>query len=206
MKKIISFLMRIWRDPVWSSVIAATFVILGTAIFAFIKNLSVIDLYNMFLQLLNVKIPLFVILSILGALFLIRFLLRFFKTKSNSVWKEKIGDYTFDELYRILQNQNLPVQTRGMEWSKKDAPQEDLLTLFRLYKVYINKGVTSDLPLDDGGYLYGVLCPKLISYGIVEKIDYKDSRTGLDQVKYQTTELGNKFYRLIEKVVYITKK
>jgi ABC-type multidrug transport system fused ATPase/permease subunit len=204
MKKAYIILKKIWADPVWSSVIAALIFLIVTGVIAVIKKLSIVDLYSLVIQFLNFKIPIYLVLSVFGGLFLIRYLYRFFNKRENIIWKEKIGDYTFEELYKILQNQNLPVQTRGMEWANKEAPKEDLLTLFRMYKVYLNMEVTSDAPFGDGGYIYGVLCPKLVSYGIVEKIDYKDSRSGLDMIKYETTEIGHKFYRLVEKVVYIT--
>jgi hypothetical protein len=57
-----------------------------------------------------------------------------------------------------------------------------------------------------GGYLYGVLCPKLMDYNLVEKIDYKDDRTNFAMVKYQTTENGNKFFQLVEKVALLKKE
>lgn len=187
---------KIWNDPVISKIIAALIIAIAPTIWAIIKQYSIPNFYK---YLLSLKIPVYIILlSFLIVQLIIKWIIPLLRNKK-TFWKEEIGDFTFEELYNILRNQNLPIQTNGMRMFGKPAPQENLLIQFCLHKIFLNMGVTMEMKIDDGGYLYGVLCPKMIDFGLVEKIEYKDKNTDTDLIKYQITGMGNKFYRLIEK-------
>ena len=86
--------------------------------------------------------------------------------------------------------------------SGRPAPTDDLLMLFRMYYTYLNKGIDFDDNIQDGGYLYSVLAPKLVGYGLVEAYD-KPLRDLPDQKKvaYKTSELGHRFHASLEKVI-----
>jgi hypothetical protein len=60
--------------------------------------------------------------------------------------------------------------------------------------------------LDDGGYLYGVLAPKLVGYGLVNKLESKNLQIDVMDIKYETSEVGHKFFALIEKTIYLKKE
>ena len=194
---------KIWHDPVLSKVIASLIIIIGVTIIAIIKKITISDIGLYLLSFLNFQIPIYIILSLIGLLYLIKLAVHFYTNKHSSYWNEKIGDYTFKDLYQILRSQTLPLTTNAMQWMGRQAPKDDLLVQFYIYKMYLNMGVSLDLDTGDGGYLYGILCPKLVSYGLVERIDYKDTRTEMDLIKYQTTENGNKFYVTLEKLLVL---
>ncbi len=198
-KSIGIFLRKIWNDPVISSVIASAIVLLSPSIWALVKRHSISLLYK---NLLMVKIPLYcVILAILGIFLMKRLIMPLLTVKKDSIWDEQIGNYKFKELYTILKRQTLPVQTTGMQWANRQAPTDDLLHQFCTNKIFLNKGVTMDSPLEDGGYIWSVFCPKMMDYGLVSKTDYIDERTKYSMIKYQITEDGNKFYSLVEKIM-----
>jgi hypothetical protein len=117
-----------------------------------------------------------------------------------------MGNYTFKELYNILLTQTLPVATIGMNMSRMPAPTDDLLTLFRIYYTYLNKGVDFDDNLDDGNYLYSVLAPRLVGFGLVET--YQNPLNNLPdetEIAYKTSELGHRFHASIDKIILAEK-
>ena len=63
-----------------------------------------------------------------------------------------------------------------------------------------------DNNLMDGGYLYGILAPKLVGYGLLDKIETKNLQFDIMDIKYQTSEIGHKFYALIEKSIHLLPK
>jgi hypothetical protein len=205
MKKTKEVILRIWKDPVWSKVISAAIIFLVATIWAKYNHYSLSDIYNFSLNVLTFELPIYFFASLIGLFFIIRYSIKFFKNRKDPIWDEQIGNYTFGELYSILQRQNLPVGTVGMGWSGQKPPDDDLLTLFHRYSSFLSKGITLEDQLDDGGYLYGVLSPKLVGYGIVEKIETKNLQLDLMDIKYQTSELGHKFFALLEKVIHLKK-
>ena len=205
MKEIWSKILIIWKDPVWSKVIAAGLIFIIAFIWARFSKYSITDIWNYAVKLLSFRLPIYFILSIVGLAYIIIFFIKFFKRK-DYIGNEPMGNFTFKQLYLILQNQNLQVGTLSMNFSGTPPPQENLLILFQLYISYMNTGVTIESHIGDGGYLYAILCPKLISYGLVDKIEIKNSELNIIEIKYQTSELGKKFYSFIEKANYLKKK
>jgi hypothetical protein len=86
-----------------------------------------------------------------------------------------------------------------MSCSGQKPPQENVLTRFDMFSPFLNKGVDFESRMDDAGYLYGVLCPHLLKYGLVTKEDRYDEGTRLTLSKYQTSQDGYKFLALLEK-------
>jgi hypothetical protein len=206
LNKIWEAFLKIWKDPVWSKVISAGIILLIATIWTKYSNYTGQDVYNFFILLLTYKLPVFVFLSVIGLYFLTKLLIRLFKKKSDPIWDEQVGNYKFKELYQILSSQNYPVETVGMSWSGRKAPEDDLLTMFHTYITFFNRGLNLDDNLEDGGYLYGVLAPKLVGYGLLDKIESKNLQIEVIDIKYQTSEVGHKFYALLEKSIFLLPK
>ena len=201
--KIWKFIRKIWKDSVWSKLIATGLIILITSIWTRYSIYSLNDIYTFIIKGLTYTIPVFVFLSIIGLYFLIKLVIKLFRKKKDPIWDEQVGNYKFKELYAILSNQNYEVGTVGMGYSGRKPPKEDLLTLFYTYSPLLNKGINLDDNLKDGGYLYGVLAPKLVGYGIVNKIESKNLQIDVIDVKYETSEIGHKFFALLEKTIHL---
>jgi hypothetical protein len=203
LNKIWESIIKIWKDPVWSKVISAGIILFIATIWTKYSNYSSQQVYDFLISTLTYKLPIFVFLSIIGLYFSIKLLIRVFKKKNDPIWDEQIGNYKFKELYHILSSQNFPVSTVGMSWSRQKPPEDDLLTMFHNYSTFFNRGVKLDDDFQDGGYMYGVLAPKLVGYGILDKIETKNLEIDVMDIKYQTSELGHKFYALLEKSIHI---
>ncbi len=201
--KIREALLKIWKDPVWSKVISAGIILVIATIWAKYSNYSGQEVYDFFILVLTYKLPIFVFLSIIGLYFLTKLLIRLLKIKNDPIWDEQVGNYKFKELYQILLNQNLPVGTAGMRWSGRKPPEDNLLTMFHTYITFFNRGLNLSDKLDDGGYLYGVLAPRLVGYGLIDKIETKNLQIDVMDIKYQTSEVGHKFYALLEKSIFL---
>ena len=129
------------------------------------------------------------------------------KINKELIWNEQIGNFTFKELYQILSNQKLQIRTQSMIWRDQLPPDEDLLTLFRTYCLLFNIGVDMEESLSDtrySGYTFGILAPKLIGYGLLEKIEIKSFEIDYIDIKYQTSEVGHRFFALLEKVIHLS--
>ncbi len=196
-------ILKIWKDPVWSKVISAGIILLIATLWTKYSNYSSQQVYDFFICLLTYKLPIFVFLSIIGLYFLTKLIIRLFKKKTDPIWDEQVGNYKFKELYQILQNQNYPIGTNGMNWSGQKPPEDDLLTMFHTFITFFNRGLNLDDNLEDGGYLYGILAPKLVGYGLVDKIETKNLQIDVMDIKYQTSEVGHKFFALLEKSIHL---
>lgn len=204
--KIWTQIVSIWKDPVWSKVIASGIIFLIASIWLKINSYTLVDGFNFILDFLVYQIPVYFFLSLIAIYFLIPRLIILFKPKKDPIWDEPIGNYNFRELCQILQGQNFPVRTLGMEMTGRQAPKEDLLFLFNLYITHLNQGIKMEDHIDDGGFLFSVLAPKLLSYGLVDKLEVKHEQLDIMEDKYQTSEIGHKFYSLLQKIQYRQKK
>lgn len=206
-RKIWDFILKIWKDPVWSKVIASGIIFLMVTIWTKYSGYTFNDILDFLLTALTVPFPLYMTLSIVSLFFIIKYSIKFFKSRTHPIWDEQVGNYKFKELYAVLQRQNYQVQTIGMQYSGQPAPDENLLALFMAYAPVINMGITLDRPHNDGGYLYGVLCPKLISYGLVTKTVIEEEGLGtVERIRYDMSDTGHKFHSLMEKIVRLQKK
>jgi len=203
LNKIWESILKIWKDPVWSKVISTGIILLIATIWTRYSNYSSQEVYDFFISILTYELPIFVFLSIIGLCFLTKPLRRLFKKKIDPIWDEQVGNYKFKELCQILSNQNFAVRTAGMVWSGRNPPEDDLLTMFHSYISFFNRGLNLDEDLEDDGYLYGVLAPKLVGYGLLDKIETKNLQIDVMDIKYQTSQVGHKFYALLEKSIYL---
>ena len=201
-KSIKESFLKIWKDPVWSKVISVGIIGLIALVWAKITNHTWTEIYGFVLRVLSFKLPVYLFLSIIALYFIVKLCIRLFRKRKDPLWDEQMGNYTFKELYNIMLTETFPVTTMGMQMSGMSAPTDNMLILFRIYYTYLNKGVDFDDRIDDGSYLYSVLAPKFVGYGIVEAYqkplnDLPDRK----EVAYITSELGHKFHASLEKVI-----
>ena len=205
-QKIKEGFLKIWKDPVWSKVISAGIIVLIAISWAKITNYSWKEMYDFVINVLSFKLSIYVFLSLVAFYFIVKVCIRLFRKWKDPFWDEQMGNYTFKELYNILLTETLPVTTTKMEWSAMPPPPDDLLTLFRVYYSYLNKGVDFDDNLDDGSYLYSVFAPRMVGFGLVDvyqkPLNDLPDRT---EVAYKTSELGHKFHASIDKVILAEK-
>ena len=201
-KKIWKKIIEIWKDPVWSKVISTAIIFIIVTIWAKYSNYTNEQVYNFFILILIYKIPVFLFLSLIGLYFISKAVIKLLEKKNDPIWNEQIGNYTFEELYKILSSQNYPVGTVGMGYSRINPPENDLMSMFHAFSPILNRGIGMDYEADEG-YLYGVLPPKLVSYGLVDKIEIKNLEIDVMDIKYQTSENGYKFFALLEKTIYL---
>ncbi len=188
---------KIWKDAVWSKVISTGIIALIALTWAKITNHTWAEIYGFIISALSFKLPVYLFLSVIGLYFIVKL----FKKRKDPLWDEQIGNYTFKDLYNILLTETFPVKTVGMQMSGMPAPTDSLLFLFRIYYTYLNKGIDFEDNINDGSYLYSVLAPRLVGYGLVEV--YQKPLSDLpDQMEtaYKTSELGHKFHASLEKV------
>ena len=198
--------LRIWKDPVWSIVIATGILALIALAWAKITNHSWKQIYSLIIELLSFKLPLFVFLSIIALYFIAKKCIQLFKNKKDKFWDEQMGNYTFKELYNILLTETMPVRTKGMEMFGHVAPTDNLLFLFRLYYISLNTGFGIEDNIDDGGFLYGVFAPRMVGFGLVE--EYQKPNNNLPDVSdtaFKTSELGHKFHSSLDKLLLADK-
>jgi hypothetical protein len=206
-RKIWDLILKTWKDPVWSKVIATTIIFLIATAWTKYSDYTLNDITSFLVTVLTTPFPLYLTLSIISIYYIIRLAIKFFKSRTHPIWDEQVGNYKFKELYAVLQRQNYSVQTIGMQYSGQSAPEENLLAVFMTYAAVINMGVTLDRPHDDGGYLYGVLCPKLISYGLVTKTVIEEEGLGtVERMRFDMSDVGHKFHSLMEKVIRLQQK
>ena len=173
--KIKKAVLKIWKDPVLSKVIATGLLGLIAIGWAKLTNHSWNEIYLWLLVSLKYKLPVFIFLSIIGLYFVFKLSINLFRKEKDEFWDAQMGNYTFKELYNILITETFPVQNVGMKMSLRPAPTDDLLTLFRIYYTFLNKGVGIEDNLKDGGYLYSALAPRLVGFGLVEPYQKPDN-------------------------------
>jgi hypothetical protein len=110
--KIKDFILKIWRDPVWSKLIAGAIAAIVLFIYAQVNSYTFKDLYGLIINVLTFNIPVFLVFSIIGSLYLFIFFKKLlFKKSRDPIWDEEIGNFSFEELYKIMQRQEIPART-----------------------------------------------------------------------------------------------
>ena len=199
LNKLKTWIIAVWKDPVLSKVISAIIIASGITIWAKVERKSIHDIYNLVINGLSFKIPIYFVLSLFGIILIYQLLKKYFSKKTDPLQNEKIGHFTFTGLFNILVDSRIDYGTRGMEWSGQKAPEDNLLSQFDKYSPILNRGVDMDSHLEDSGYIFGVLCPNLLRYGLVTKVDTFDTDIKMNLVKYHTSDDGYKFLALLEK-------
>jgi len=194
--------LKIWRDPVWSNVIAGSFIIAIPVVLAKITHHTWGEIYQFLKTILSFELPVYFFLSVIGLYFIVQLCRQIFIKKKDPLWDEQIGNYTFKQLYNILLTQTFPVRTDGMVMTGRQPPSGDLLYLFRLYYLHLNKGVDIEDNTDDGGYLYSIFAPKMVGFGLVDEYQKPDvNLPNVTDTAYKTSALGHKFHASLEKVM-----
>jgi len=191
-------LREIWKDPVWSKVISAGIIFLIATIWAKFVNISFAEIYNSSTKFLNFNIPIYYFIIIIALYLLIRFVIKKSK-KENPFLNEKVGNYTFGELCRILMDKKPTGRTTSMNLGNENAPDADYLTLFYNYYSYFNRGIKLEEDYDDRGFIYGILSPDFVGYGLLEKVETKNEKIDITEISYQISDNGKKFHSLLEK-------
>jgi hypothetical protein len=195
--------LKFWQDSVFSQLIAAGILIslpiLSAIIVKFLDGKSISDFFINFLRL---QIELYLLLLIAFVIILLYFIfLKYFQKnkKAEKYFLDKnVGDYRFSDLNNILLTTyiELPSPLNHQVGMK----ELDLLTTFRLFISQLSFGINWDHPTPEGDFLHYNLGPKLMSYGLCEKIPSIDNNTdgNINSYTIQTSENGHKFFALLE--------
>jgi hypothetical protein len=196
-----SFLLKIWKDSVWSNVISVGIIFLIGLVGAKVTNHSWSEIYSFIIKVLSFQAPIYLFLSAIALYFVARLIVNLVKKRKDPFWDEQMGNYTFKELHNILLLNKWPVQTAGMAMVGKKAPEDDLMFLFRLYYPILTKGVDFYDNVDDAQYLYGALAPKLVGFGLVEAYDKpNENLPGRTNIAYRVSEVGHRFHAKMDKI------
>lgn len=202
---------RFWNDPVWSKVISALIIGLLTLVYALLIslfkdiNIQKINLYGIWSNAIHFKIEayqLFLTIIALTTVYAIIIIYKRKKSRKSLVVgsfnvEEKIGEFTFRELYNALNSNFLatPVTFREHGWQEKT----DLLTLFIVYQRLLNVGVDIDSPGQEANFLYFQVAPSLMSYRVVEARVTNSLSDNQEITSLTTSNIGYKFLNFLEK-------
>ncbi len=193
--------LKIWKDPVWSKVISAGILFLTGIIAAKATNYSWDDIFTFIINRLSYKIPIYLILSVIGLYFIIVFSVKAIRKRKDPFWDEQMGNYVFKDLYNILLIDKWPVRTQGMRMWGQNPPDGTLMDLFFLYYPYLTKGIDFYDNIDDGHYLYGSLAPVFVGFGLVEAFDKPDENLpGKTNIAYKISAMGQRFHAKLNKI------
>lgn len=204
------FLKRTWSDPVWSKVISAVIIAVGSVLIALAKTLySALDLSKFnFNELATITLSyqftvaeIFIVIIVITLLYLVIVIFKRIKNKESIVitsfnTDQKIGNFTFRELYNALLTfrLNIPDAMRANGWPNNDT----LLNQFIVFQRMINTGVDIDAPGPEAMFLYFSVAPSLMSYGLVEMTNIK-SQGNDDVISLRTSENGYLFLNTLER-------
>lgn len=174
---------RLWTDPVLSQIISAAILALLTVVYSVFKTVfKYISFRQAFLDTVNYQLELYKVFILL-LLVVISYIMyyKWRQKRKNFIGKfdieQKIGEFTFRELYNALLTHkvNLPISLT----SPQTDPKGDLLSLFMLFQRQLNMGVEWDHGGDQGTFMYHVLGPTLMTYGLTEKASTKNKADSL---------------------------
>lgn len=195
----------IWKDSVYSKVIANGILLIFTLIAIIIGQIINVSTTEEFIKyFFNFEVKLYALLLTAGIIFIGYYLyLKFLKKKDNgykSFIYQKVGDYRFGDLNNVLLStyQEIPRALQHEMGSQK----LDLLTLFRITIPLYSSGMDWDNPNDESGFLYYRLGPRLISYGLLERVPSINNNTegNINAFTIQPSENGFKFFALLESI------
>jgi hypothetical protein len=203
------FFLKMWKDPVWSKVIAAGILAFIALIWSLINFQGLIAFYRLIIIMLNYVIP----IPIWGILLIITIrwvLIQIIQSEKkhpyvSSVWSEEVGNYVFSDLHKELSKLKALERTERMIKASIGPSNENLSVLFWVNRENFNAGVSNKINYsgyDDGGYLAEVVAPKLLSYGLLEKREDKGFSVNqyYSYTQYFISEIGFKYLECIEKL------
>ncbi len=198
-----NIILRFWEDSVFSQLIATGILvslpILSAIIVKFLDGKSI---SNFFINFLQLEIKLYILILITLTILIIYFIyLKYFQNKKKSekyYLTKMVGNYRFGDLNNVLLTSYIELP-RHMQY-QVGLKELDLLTAFRIFISQFNFGIGWDHPTDEGDFLHYNLGPKLMSYGLCEKVPSIDNNTegNINSYIIQTSENGYKFFALLE--------
>ena len=198
-----NMIVKFWQDSVSSQLIANGIILSYPVIVAFIvKFLDGKSIADFFFNFLKISIELYVLLLIVIIILIGYFLyLKFFQStkKAEKYFLNKMaGEYRFGDLNNILLTTYIELPNKLK--NQTGLIELDLLTSFKLFIPQLSFGIDWDHPTDEGDFLHYNLGPKLMAYGLCEKIPSIDNNTdsNINSFTIQTSENGYKFYALLE--------
>ena len=198
---------KIWKDPVWSKVIAGGIIggIAGIGAWAAFARASFNIVLAYITCILTIQVSLFWILLISWAILFIPYIWNKIYPKpslpadSYNISNEVIGDYKLGELIEILSKEKVTQRTRLMDLHNIYFDKDDLLKLFKEFYTDLNRGVSGTSHFDEYGFLWGVLAPKLLDYGLTKKVDQAIFTREADDTTYIVSEDGRRFFSLLQR-------
>ncbi len=198
-----NIILKFWQDSVFSQLIANGILVSSPIVVALIiKFLDGKSISDFFMDFLTLSIELYILLLIvliilIGYFFYLKIFQKTLKAERYFLNK-MVGDYKFGDLNNILLTSyvDLPSPLKNQIGLK----QLDLLTCFKLFIPQLSFGIDWDHPTDEGSFLHYNLGPRLMAYGLCEKIPSINNNTegNINSYTIQTSENGYKFYALLE--------
>lgn len=197
------FFRRAWADPVVSQILAAGILALLTLLYSFGQTLfKQISFWTALKETFNYPLELykvFIIIAVVIAVYIISYKWRQKQRKRIGKFdvEQRVGEFNFRELYNALLTHKvqLPISLHSQQLGNKG----DLLTLFMLYQRQLNTGVNWNQGGDQGTFLYYVLAPTLMTYGLIKRTPDRSKRDTLKLDIFETSQIGFKFYALLER-------
>jgi hypothetical protein len=196
MRKISLWISKLFKHPTWSAVIAGLILSSFYAVYAWYTKTTLNDIYIDALKILDLNVKLYFIFSVFGAVLTFQLIIKQFKRRRDLILDEPIGNYSFIELCKILETEKITMRTMMMQWQNRSVPEATLLTQFINLSPIIAQGVDFQHPQGDT-YVYALFCPKMVTYGLVDRIEKKIS--GINAEQYQLSDLGKRFIALFHK-------
>lgn len=103
-----------------------------------------------------------------------------------------IGEYSFDEIYNILDKSELILNV-GTGEAKKEINTTALALFIKNFSL-LTTGVSNYWATADTKEFIKKLIPILMSFDLIERSKHKDSNSKADYDKYYVSKNGNKFY------------
>ena len=191
----------IWKDPVWSKVIAAAILFLVGIIWIGIKSyFKQISFEVSAISILTLSVPLYAIIICL-VIFII-FYFYVFKNKKitgepiiNQYLNTQIGKYYFGELYKILCSKVVEIP---LNYQHPKIRKDNLLIQFLKFQKYFNVGIDENPYNNLYSFLNHNLVPIILSYGLIERAIISRNNTTL--YVYRTSSFGYKFISVYERI------
>ncbi len=139
------------------------------------------------------KILIFIVVAVSVYILIYKWLQKRDKRIGKFDIEQKVGNFTFRELYNALLTHKIetPINLMGTGMER----QSDLLILFILYQRQLNLG--SEWEHDH--FTHYTLGPTLMTYGLTEKVPTTNKLDIVGSDMIQTSKIGYEFYALLER-------
>jgi hypothetical protein len=190
---------RIWNDQVLSQLISVGLLSLLTLLYSFSVTLfKEISFWQALYETVTFKFELYKIMIFIAVAVLVYILIYKWRQRKNKrIGKfdieQKVGSFTFRELYNALLTHKIDTPINLMGPGVEN--QTDLLILFILYQRQLNLGAE----WDHDHFTYYTLGPTLMTYGLTAKIPTTNKLDIVGSDMIQTSKIGFEFYSLLER-------